>query len=135
MTLPFLDTNVLLRHLADDHIEHSPRSSVFLARIERGELSVRIADSVVFETVFTLQTHYKRTRNVIRSAVFPIIELPGIVLPAKSRWKRAFDLYVGTTLSLVDAHLVATMEDLCVDTIVSFDKGFDKIAGITRIEP
>lgn len=135
MALPFLDTNILLRHLTNDHPDHSPRASAYLARIEQGEIRVRIADSVVFETVFTLQTHYRRTRPSIRSGVLPIIDLPGIVLPGKKRWYRAFGLYVETALSLADAHHVATMEDLGMDVIVSFDRGLDKIADIVRVEP
>ena len=58
MALMFLDTNILLRHLLQDHPEQSPRATAYLARIEEGELRARIADAVIFETVFALQRHY-----------------------------------------------------------------------------
>ncbi len=51
---PFLDTNVLLRHLTNDHADHSARATAFLTAVEVGQIRVRTADSVIFETVFTL---------------------------------------------------------------------------------
>lgn len=52
---PFLDTNILLRHLTHDHPEHSPRATALLRRNGAGEVTVEIADIVVFEnaTSFT----------------------------------------------------------------------------------
>jgi predicted nucleic acid-binding protein len=46
----FLDTNVLLRQVLQDHPEHSPRATALIAAIERGERAVRIADTVVFRS-------------------------------------------------------------------------------------
>jgi predicted nucleic acid-binding protein len=91
-SLPFLDTNILLRHLTHDHADHSPRATRYLSRIEGGDLKVRTADSVVFETVFTLQRQYHQAKATIRELVLPIIELPGVVLPGKTRLGAVFDL-------------------------------------------
>lgn len=55
MAQPLLDTNILLRHLLQDHPDHSPRATAFLKRVEDRELTVRSTEIVVFETVFTLQ--------------------------------------------------------------------------------
>ena len=49
MSFPFLDTNVLLRHLRQDHPAISPKATAILSRIEAGQLKVRTAspDAVV----------------------------------------------------------------------------------------
>ena len=135
MALLLLDTNILLRHLLDDHPQHSPRATAFLLRVERGELQVRTTDAVVFETVFTLQRHYNQPKAAIRAAVLPIIELPGIILPGKRRYRRVFDIYVDFNLSFADAYHAVLVESLKLDGVMSFDKGFDRMAGITRVEP
>ncbi|MBI2761948.1 MAG: PIN domain-containing protein [Chloroflexi bacterium] len=135
-TLELLDTNILLRHLRQDHPDHSPRATALLAQIERGELKVRLLDTVVFETVFTLQSFYREGRETIRNNLLPLIELPGIVLPDK-RWLRdVFDLYVQERrLSFADCyHLVATRR-LRLAGILSFDQDLDRIPGLTRREP
>lgn len=96
---------------------------------------VRTADTVVFETVVTLQTHYRHRRSEIRDALLPLIELPGVILPRKRRWRQALDLYVSTKLSLADAFHAALMTDLGLDTIITFDRDFDMVPGIVRVEP
>jgi predicted nucleic acid-binding protein len=75
MAIPFLDTNILLRHLLQDHPEQSPKATAYLARIEGGEVRVRIAETVIFETVFTLQRQYGHPKAAIRDNVLPLIEL------------------------------------------------------------
>src|SRR5690242_12401680 len=103
MSIPFLDTNVLLRHLLDDEASQSPRATAFLARVERGEIMVRTSDIVVFETVFTLQRRHRRSKNEIREALLALIELPGIFLPGKRHYRQIFELYVERNPPFADA--------------------------------
>jgi len=133
--LPFLDTNVLLRHLLYDHPEHSPRATAYVERVEQGQIRVRTADTVVFETVFTLERRYGQPKAAIRDNLLPLLELPGIILPGKRRLRPAFDLYVDLNLPFADAYHVALMQQLRLDHIVSFDKDFDRVPGVTRVEP
>jgi predicted nucleic acid-binding protein len=135
MALSFLDTNILLRHLLQDVPEQSSRCTAYLDRVERGELKVRTADTVVFEVVFTLQRTYKKPKAAIAAALLPIIELPGIVLPNKRRIRRAFDVYVQLNIAFADAYHAALMESLKLTDIVTFDHEFDRIPGISRLEP
>jgi predicted nucleic acid-binding protein len=135
MTLPFLDTNVFLRHLCADHPVHSPKATTYLTRIEEGEFKARTADTVIFETVFTLQRFYQHSKPAIRDALLPLIELPGIVLPGKQRFRVAFDLYVNLNLPFADAYHATLMQSLKLTHVVSFDKDFDRIPGLTRVEP
>lgn len=135
MALPFLDTNVLLRHLLQDDEQQSSRSTALLARIEAGEERVRIADTVVFETVFALQRQYRVPKGEIRDKVLALLELPGIVLPGKRRLREVFDLYADLNASFVDAYHVVLMKRLGLNQIISFDRGIDRIPGVDRTEP
>src|SRR5690242_13589065 len=135
MAVPFLDTNILLRHLLQDVADQSARSTAYLQRIERGELRVRTADTVIFETVFTLQRTYKVAKVDIAAALLALIELPGIVLPNKRRFRTAFDLYVDVNLPFADAYHAALMKSLELTEIVTFDQEFNRVPGISRQEP
>jgi len=134
-TPAFLDTNILLRHVLQDIPHQSPRATALIGRIEAGEVRVRLTETVVFETVFSLQRTYKRKPHAIREALLPILEMPGVSLPQKARFRRAFDLYVGQNLPFADAYHAALMGDLGLREIYSFDEDFDRISGITRLEP
>ncbi len=135
MTPAFLDTNIILRHLLGDHLDHSPRATAFLRRVEQGEIQVRTADTVIFEVVVTLERQYRRPKAAIREALLPLIDLTGIVLPGKRRFHKTFDLYVDLNLSFADAYHAVLMEQLKLDRIISFDRGFDRAPGIRREEP
>jgi predicted nucleic acid-binding protein len=131
----FVDTNVLLRHLLQDDPDQSPRASSFLAGIERGDVTAYIADTVVFEAVFTLQRRHGVSKQAIREALLAFVRLPSVILPDKRRLLRVFDLYVDAGLSFADAYHVAIMEQRGLDKIASFDRDFTRIPGITRVEP
>ena len=131
---PFLDTNIFLRHLRQDHPTLSAQATAIIARIERGELPVRTSDTVIFETVFTLQRTYKESPGRIADALLPLIGLPGIVLPGKRHYRKVFELYRQGPLGFADCYHVVFMQRLGIGEILSFDRGFDRIPGISRRE-
>jgi uncharacterized protein len=134
MKLLFLDTNIFLRHLLQDDPTQSPKASAFLKRIEEGSVKVRTSDTVIFETVFTSQKAYRQPKQAIRDALLPLLELPGIVLPSKRRYRKVFSLYVEKNLPFADAYHAVLMEQLHLTEIVTFDTDFDNITGITRVK-
>jgi AbrB family looped-hinge helix DNA binding protein len=48
---------------------------------------------------------------------------------------RALELYGSSTSGFGDAMLLAAMEQARSTTLYSYDEGFDKVAGLTRLEP
>jgi predicted nucleic acid-binding protein len=135
MAPPFLDTNILLRHLLQDHPQQSPHATAYLERIEQGEIQVRTADTVIFEIVFTLQRRYGQSKVTIQQAVLPLLELPGILLPGKRRFRRVFDLYVKLNISFADAYHAVLMQQEGLEEIIAFDREFDRIPHLRRTEP
>ena len=135
MALSFLDTNVLIRHFTQDNAQQSPKASAFLREIALGNQRVRLADTVVFETVFLLERSYKHPKAAIRANVLLLLTLPGVVLPGKERFRRVFDHYVNLNVSFADAYHAVLMEDEGITDIVTFDREFDRIPHVQRIEP
>ena len=132
---PFLDANVILRHTLQDHPDHSPRATALIGRIEAGEQEVQTEDAVVFEVVFTLERTYKVPRQRIREGLLNLLSLPGVKLRGKRRYRRAFELYLAHhRLSSADCFYVAVMEAAGL-RLISFDRGFDRIASLRRTEP
>jgi predicted nucleic acid-binding protein len=135
MALPFLDTNVLVRHFTHDNPLQSPRASAYLEHIEDGTRRVRTEPTVIFETVYLLEKQYKIPRRVVRDGLLALLDLPGIVMPGKKRIRDAFALYIERNLPFADAYHIAVMRAEGLDEIVTFDREFDHILGISRIEP
>jgi predicted nucleic acid-binding protein len=133
--LAFLDTNVLIRHILADHPDHSPRASSLILRIQRGEIRVEVSETVLFETIYLLERRFRAPKAEVRSAVQPIIELPGIVFAGKRRFLRALDFYTDHNLPIADALHAAITETLDPAEIISFDHHFRRVATITLVEP
>ena len=137
MALPlFLDTNVIARHVFGDNPIQSPKATAFFQRIEQGEVEARITDTVILETIYVLQRLYHVPRTDIRDAINGVLKLPGIRLANKQRVRQALDLYVNTpTLSWADSFHAVLTQRLGLPGIVSFDRGFDRVPGLARVEP
>ena len=131
--MPFLDTNIFLRLILDDHPEFSPKAEAYFERIARREMAVRTSDIVIFETVFTLERSYKLSKDHIQEAILAFLSLPGIILPGKRRYRGVFDYYVRLNLPFADAYHAVLMESLNMSEIATFDEEFDRIPGLKRI--
>lgn len=136
MALRFLNTNIILRHPTQDHDDLSPRATALVRRIESGTLTVRTSDTVVFETVFTLQRFYRVPQPEIRAVIEPLLRLRGMRLQGKRRYQRTFEIYVSLTqLSFADCYHVAVMESLGLTELLSFDVAMSRVTTIVRREP
>lgn len=106
-----------------------------LMRIERGEEKVITSSLVIFETIFTLQSFYKVPRREIIEQILAIISMRSVHLSEKSVFYKALDFYGTKNISFADAYNAAYMMSEEVFNIYSWDKDFDKIDGIVRLEP
>lgn len=133
-TEAFLDTNILVRHVTRDVPEQADRATAYLLAIERGERRVHFTETVVFETVYVLSVHYGIPRSAIRDAILPILDLSGMLLPGKRRFHDIFALYVERNVPFADAYHAVTARHMDLP-VLSFDRDFDRIPGIERVEP
>ena len=131
----FVDTNIFLRYLTRDDEQKAEQALALLRRVERGEEKIATSVMVIFETVFTLQHSYGVAREQTRQLLSDILSLRGLRVPGKSVLLRALDLYSNTNISFADAYNAAFMEASAVSEIYSWDTDFDKLPGITRLEP
>jgi predicted nucleic acid-binding protein len=135
MSIVFLDTNILLRFLTRDDERKARCALELLMRVERGEEKVITSPLVIFETAYTLQSFYKVPRQTIKEQVLSIISMRSLHLPDKNIFYQAFNLYVTKNISFADAYNAAYMLAEGISNIYSWDKDFDKIEGIARLEP
>ena len=131
----FLDTNILLGYFTRDDEAKAQKALALLQRIERDEEWVETSLPVIFETVFTLQRRYKVPPSQIKTLLLPILQMRGLRFPSKTLCIAALDIFVERNISYVDAFNAAFMQTKGITEVYSWDKDFDHIVGITRIEP
>jgi predicted nucleic acid-binding protein len=135
--MELVDANVFLRFLTGDNPEQSARAGAYLESIERGDVVATTTEGVFVEIVHVLSSKvlYALPRAGIAFHLRTILGLSGLRLPNKRVYLRAADLYETTNLDFVDALNVAHMERLGIQTIVAFDRHYDRIPTVTRREP
>jgi len=137
MTMQFLDSNILLRHLTKDDPQRGRACFAVIQALEQGTLSVWTSDLVIAEVVFVLSNKktYNLSRERIRDLLLPLIGLPGLKLPHKRLYRRIFELYATLPVDYVDAYHVALMEQRGSTEVLSYDPHFDQVEGVKRREP
>src|SRR5438552_6753850 len=101
-----LDSNIFIRHLANNNPVQSPACFALIQAIEQGKIKAWTSDLVIAEVVFVLSSKriYGLDRETIRDLLLPLINLPGIKLLNKRLYERVFDLYVSLNIDYTDAY-------------------------------
>jgi predicted nucleic-acid-binding protein len=136
--MAILDTNVILRFLTKDNPEQSPRAAGFFQDIQDSVRTVQLTEAVIVEVeqVLSSKNLYNLDRETIRHGLGSLIQLPCVEVPNKRIYLEALDLYVQfSRLSYVDA-LCATYARRSDDaTVISFDRGYRNLSGVTWEQP
>ncbi len=136
--MKFLDTNIFVRLLAADDEKKTDACFRLFQRIQRGEESVTTAEVIIAEVVYVLSSPslYRLSHEEISSRLAPLLSLRSLKLRNKRTYLRALDLYATyPSLDFEDALSAAHMERQGISEIVTYDRDFDRLPGIKRIEP
>jgi len=130
-----IDANVILRYLTNDVPEQAKQAEELLNRVEVGNEDVFLPDIILADIIWILEKYYKQTREDIREWITAILSLQGLTFSDKEMALNALDIYVAKKIDWSDASAAIQMVQRDITEIYSFDKHFDRIDGIIRIEP
>ena len=137
--MEFLDTNIILRYLTKDDEAKAEACYELFEQVRQGNKELFTCEAVITEVVYVLSSprlSYQLNRDDIRARLLPILSLQGLVIPNKTIYIRALDIYVShPQLDFEDAIAVAYMERIGLTHIVSYDRDFDRVDGVERKEP
>ena len=125
----YADTNLLVRHLTSDHVEHARRATALL----HGGEQLFLTAAILIETAHVLRSRYGFAREQVVAALEHVLALPAIV--AEDVLPTALALHVDHRIDLADAVLAAHALLMGPPQIASFDADFDRIPGLVRMAP
>jgi uncharacterized protein len=133
----FLDTNIFIRYLTRDNPDKAKACFELFKRANADEITLTTTETVISEVVYVLSSKktYNLTRSDIRVRLYPLLSVNGLQLSERQTMLRALDLYAAYNIDFEDALIVAQMERQGISELYSYDRGFDKVTGITRHEP
>ena len=107
------------------------RATAFLATA--GELL--LADLIVAETIYVLESFYKAPREQIADATRSLLAMDNMVTIDPALLLRAVEIYELDRIDFAEAYLIAQAESTGVLAVASFDKSIDRVSTVERIEP
>ena len=133
MTVAYVDANVILRFLVGDPPDMAERAARLMQAVERGEVTLRVDDIIVAEVVWVLSSFYKYKVQEIATTLLELLAQDGIEV--EDSILSALVLYSSKGIDFVDALLATRMQVHGVRQVFSFDRHFDRVAGLERLEP
>jgi predicted nucleic acid-binding protein len=135
--MKFLDANVILRYLTRDDLQKAENCYELFQKVKRGEIILTTCEAVIAEVIYVLSSNilYNLPRSEIYSLLLPIINLNGLKLNQKRLYVRALDIYASRNIDFEDALIFAHMEKQQIKEIYSYDRDFDKLTELRRLEP
>lgn len=127
----FVDTNVLVRHLTGDPAAMAAKATAFL----RDETELFLADLIVAETVYVLESFYDVPRMRVSEVIRSLLALRSVTVVDRSVLLRAVEVYEIDRLDFAEAYLVACAESTGIGRVASFDKAIDRVGTARRLEP
>jgi len=115
-----LDTNVIIRYLVKDHIEHFEQANTWFNQAKEGKIKMIIVPIVVAECCFVLESLYKVPRDSIAQKMQVLLSQRWIQVDQRKELNNLWHYYLNG-LHFVDSFLLSS--SLIYQTkLLSFDK-------------
>lgn len=132
MTKIFLDSNVWIRYFLRDNNQFEEVKNLITA-IEEGKFSPYTSAIVLLEICFVLQRYYKYPKNNLESYLRAVLKLRNLTLIEKTDTDKALLYFHEHNIKFSDCLIASQIpKDM---TLVTFDKEFDKIRGLSSKAP
>jgi predicted nucleic acid-binding protein len=135
VSLPCLDTNVLLRAILQDHPDHSPGATALLERMASGEAAAYASTAVFFEVAFVLLRRPGADPPKVHGALATMLGIDGLRFDERETLAQTVAFARQFDVPLVDAYRAASMAARGSSTIISFHRRFDRFPALERVEP
>lgn len=134
----FVDANIFLRYLVDSDPKKAQACRELFKRVQAGDEAVTTSEVIIAEVAYVLRSlaHYGLTPQEIAERLRPLLALRGLKLDHKNACLRALDVWEAhPKLDFEDAIIVAHLERLGETEVYSYDRDFDGVEGVVRVEP
>ncbi len=125
-----VDTNLIVRHLVQDHEKHAKAAGRLFEACDRGEVVVVVLPAVLAECVFVLESFYEHPRVAIASALGALISSLGVEIIEEAIHLDALDRYRETKVHFIDC-LIAATASAEKTPVATFDQDFRRFADVS----
>ena len=131
----FVDTNIFIRYLTEDIPAKADACDKLFKSAISGKVKLFTTDLVIAEIIWVLESYYELSKNDIREKVEKILNTPNLFCPQKDIILSALNVYTEKNIDYIDSFNALTLKDMGIEEIYSYDPHYNRIEGLTRLEP
>jgi len=131
----FVDTNVFLRFLTKDDPAMFERCRDLFRKGIEGEVILVTSGMVIAELIWTLLSYYKVPKAEVVEKMAVIIGTKGIDIPDRDIIAESLILFGRKNVDYIDAYNAMLMKRHRLEEIYSYDRDFEEIESVKRLEP
>lgn len=131
----FVDTNVFLRFLVNDDSAKADACEALFRKAIAGDEALVTSDMVIAEIIWVLESYYELKKPDIQKSVEKILNTQNLHCPNSEIIISALSIYVEKNIDFINAYNAFILKRDEIDEIYSYDKHFDRLDWLKRIEP
>ena len=131
----YIDANVILRYITGDPPAMAKAARKVFLEAQKGKVILKIIPLVIAEVVWVLESYYDYPPGRIAENLINLLLCDGLEADQSSLLTEALLLYQKKNLDFADAILAVTALQKGPPVIYSFDRHFDRIEGVERVDP
>jgi len=131
-----IDANIILRVILNDIPEQTDKVYTLLQKAKAGKMNLLIPEPVLSDVIYVL-SGLKVPKQKIAETVRDWLNLPGMATLGIDRniIYTSLDLFVDKNIKWSDALIAARMLEWGYTDLCTFDRHFERIEGITVVNP
>jgi predicted nucleic-acid-binding protein len=129
-----LDTNILVRYLAQDDEKQSGKATKFIEKRITEKEPGFINYIVLVETIWVLENCYSADKQAIVNVIYQLASTKQLVLQDAEIVLRSLRLYEASNIDYADALLSTINNDNGCETTITFDKKAGNISSFTVLK-
>jgi predicted nucleic acid-binding protein len=129
-----VDANVILRYFTKDPPDMAEAALKTFSAAQEGDVRLVVAPVTVAEVVWVLESFYGYPKLQIAETMTEFLSADGLEVIDLELLVQALSLYHEKNIDFADAMLTSFALSRGLSMVYSFDRHFDRIPGVTRIE-
>lgn len=131
----FVDTNVVPRLVTADHKAEHLRCKRLFEQAKEGQRQLVTSSLVIFELVWTLGSYYNLSKKEISEIALGLLNFNNLHIEHRDIFYESLLIWSHTNVDFNDAFNYTWARKKKVSNIYSYDKHFDRLPEIKRLEP
>jgi predicted nucleic acid-binding protein len=126
-----------VRLLSADDPEKQDRTLDLFERAQSGEIDLMTSEAIVAETIYVLTSArlYGASRETVAQSLLGLLSLHSVYLDNKDIVLAALQRFATSRFSFADCLCIEHARRHTAGMVFTYDRGFDRVPDIRRLEP